>query len=417
MHSTNTNLTTDPTAYDALFALLRSALWGEERYPLDTIDKVSTDWDEVYKELIGHAIHTLPTDLLCRADSPQRSKYLFYASRSVSNWYAVMEAQRILCELLQAARIPFVILKGAASSYYYPQPTYRQMGDIDFLVPPKFFEQARLLMLEKDYKLLDAETFRHLEFQKNGVLFELHRVFALYNDSEKTIFLDNLLFDALERAETANLEGYSFPILPTLENGLTLLQHINQHLEDGLGLRQILDWVLYVDKALDDDAWEQDFAPIADRLGLEKLAIVVTRMCQLYLGLRPDITWCAGAEDKVCHRLMDYIMEQGNFGRKGDTDSHKSVKALSAMQNIPAFFRRLQNFGMIHWSAVNEYPRLRPLLSPFAWFWQLCRYIHLGLKRDKPFKNLMEDIRKSHSKDNLMESLGVYQFKNKTTAP
>ena len=45
-------------------------------------------------------------------------------------------------------------------------------------------------------------------------------------------------------------------MFPPLENGLVLLGHINQHLEEGLGLRQILDWALYVDKALDDDAWE-----------------------------------------------------------------------------------------------------------------------------------------------------------------
>ena len=104
-------------------------------------------------------------------------------------------------------------------------------------------------------------------------------------------------------------------MFPPLENGLVLLEHINQHLEEGLGLRQILDWALYVDKALDDDAWEYTFAPVVRRLGLERLAITVTRMCQLYLGLRSDITWCASADEKVCDSLMNYIMEQGNFGR------------------------------------------------------------------------------------------------------
>ena len=62
--------------------------------------------------------------------------------------------------------------------------------------------------------------------------------------------------------------------------------HINQHLEEWLGLRQILDWALYADKAL-DDAWEHTFAPDVRRLGLDRLAITVTRMCQLYLGRNP----------------------------------------------------------------------------------------------------------------------------------
>ena len=74
-----------------------------------------------------------------------------------------------------------------------PQPTYRQMGDIDFLVPSEHFDLARLLMLEQNYKPLDEDDFRHIEFQKNGVLFELHRAFAIFNDPERAKLLDDLL--------------------------------------------------------------------------------------------------------------------------------------------------------------------------------------------------------------------------------
>ena len=74
-----------------------------------------------------------------------------------------------------------------------PQPTYRQMGDIDFLVPSEHFDLARLLMLEQNYKPLDEDDFRHIEFQKNGVLFELHRAFATFNDPECAKLLDDLL--------------------------------------------------------------------------------------------------------------------------------------------------------------------------------------------------------------------------------
>ena len=417
MMNTSTNLTTKSNTYDAFFALLRSTLWGEVRFPFIMDKETPLDWDEICKELSWHAIHILPTDLLCRLDAAHQQKYVLHASFSVSNWYAVMAAQKALYEELRGAGIPFVILKGAASARYYPQPTYRQMGDIDFLVPPEHFEQAHLLMLKEGYKLLDEGTHRHLEFKKNNVLFELHRVFAAFKEPERAKLLDDLLFDAFGRLETATVEGFSFPVLPPTENGLVLLEHINQHLEDGLGLRQILDWALYVDKALDNETWEHTFGPIVRRLGLETLAIAVTRMCQLYLGLRPDITWCASADEDICHRLMDYMMEQGNFGRKGDTDSHKSVKALSVMQNLPAFFKRLQHLGLKRWPAVTKYPRLKPLLTPFAWFWQLCRYIHLGLKREQPFKSLMQDVKKSRAKDTLMEALGVNQKKKGISTP
>ena len=52
--------------------------------------------------------------------------------------------------------------------------------------------------------------------------------------------------------------------------------------------------------------------------------------------------------------------------------------------------------------------------TPFAWFWQLCRYLHLGLKREQPLKGLMQDVKKTRSKDALMEELGVKQRKKGT---
>lgn len=158
--------------------------------------------------------------------------------------------------------------------------------------------------------------------------------------------------------------------------------------------------------------WEPNFAPIVRQLGLETLAIAITRMCQLYLGLRPDINWCTGTEDETCHQLMDYIMERGNFGRKAVTDSHKTVATLNVMQNIPTFLIRLQKYGMQNWPAMNNHPRLKTVLIPFAWLWQFCHYIYLGLKRVQPFKSLMQDIKKARSEDALMKKLGVNQRKN-----
>lgn len=415
--STSTTLTTTPTTYDAMFALLRSTLWGEERFPFTLGQDSPLDWKEIYKELSWHTVRVLPTDLFCRLDAAHQQKYMMNSSFCVSIWYSVMEAQKLLCEQLNETGIPFVILKGAASARYYPKPTYRQMGDIDFLVPPAYFEQAHQLLLNEGYHQLNTETHRHLEFQKDNVLFELHRAFAAFKEPERVKFLDNLIFEAFERLETATVEGYSFPVLPPIEIGLVLLEHINQHLESGLGLRQIIDWALYVDRFLTDTAWEHDFSPIVRQLGLESLAIAVTRMCQLYLGLRTDITWCGSAEDDVCHQLMEYIMEQGNFGRKGDTCSHKTVNALNAMQNIPGFFQRLQHSGLNIWPALKKYPRLKPILAPFAWFWQLCRYVRLSLKREQPFKSLMMDIKKSRHKDDLMEALGVNQSKKGISTP
>ena len=74
-------------------------------------------------------------------------------------------------------------------------------------------------------------------------------------------------------------------VLPDDENGIVLLSHIRQHLESGLGLRQIIDWMMFVRSYLNDEMWFSSFHEKAQRTGLESLAVITTKMCQKYLGL------------------------------------------------------------------------------------------------------------------------------------
>ena len=57
--------------------------------------------------------------------------------------------------------------------------------------------------------------------------------------------------------EKVELDDFLIPVLPSLQNGLVLMLHIVKHLKSGLGLRQIIDWMMYVDKQLDNEKWEE----------------------------------------------------------------------------------------------------------------------------------------------------------------
>ena len=314
----SSEINTNPieTTYETIFNLLRSCLWGHDIFPFNTSD--DTDWITLYKELAQQSIMVLPTDILCQVDSAHSLQYLYTANQGITHWYILMRSQQHLCDLLKSADISFVILKGAASAYYYPNPDYRSMGDIDFIVKSEDFEKTCQLLEKHGYETSGIEHYRHIDFTKNDVPFELHRCFSTFNNSDYARIIDNMIFDALESAHEITLEDFSFPVLPPLENGLVLLAHINQHLETGLGLRQIIDWMLYVSKELDDNKWYSQFAPIAQQLGLETLAVTVTRMCQIYLGLSASINWCEKADDNLCEQLMLHIIEYGNFGKKKD---------------------------------------------------------------------------------------------------
>lgn len=170
-----------------------------------------------------------------------------------------------------------------------------------------------------------------------------------------------------------------------------------------MGLRQIIDWMFFVDKELSDAWWASEFHAAAQLFGLETLAVTVTRMCQMYLGLRSSLTWCSHAEEDLCRDLMEYVLEQGNFGRKKGTDHNKTVFVLSAAQNIPHFLKLLHRHGCINWKATQKYPWLKP----FAGVYQAGRYVHLGLQRKNPIQTLWQDARQSRSQDAFYDRLGV----------
>lgn len=387
-----------------IFSLLRTSIWGEEKFPLN-ITETTVDWSAVYQELRAQTVHNLPMDHLCRLDPAHKDVYLKTATQSISYFYTLMHEQQQLTLLFEEAGIPFVVLKGSAAAYRYPRPEYRSMGDIDVLVKPTDFDRAHELMSSQGYipgGYMDAVE-RHAHFKKNNISYELHRFFALLNSGEQARAFDNKLYAAIDRAQHISTHRFTFSMLPDLENGLVLLAHIAQHLEGGLGLRQIVDWMMYADQQLTDSFWQNEFRKTAAELGLETLALTVTRMCQLYLGLRADIFWCKGADEGLCHELMQLTMDRGNFGRKLSSETQKSQNTLLAFRGVRQFFSRLQYRGCNNWTLLEKYPWFRP----FAWLYQLFRYIYRGLKREHPIRQLLSDIRDSRKNDDLFTRLGI----------
>lgn len=207
----------------------------------------------VAQSVIGYPAHAVESLSLNPAD---QAEYLALAGKNLSSWYSLMMAQDDVLAEFRAAGIPVVVLKGAAAAAHYPQPNSRSMGDIDLIVPPDHFEQAFSLMerLGWDNDLELEINPRHAGFKKAGCPeIELHRYFSTCTNKQQAHFLDQAIYDAIPRAEWTDVAGFSVPVLPPLENGLVLLAHVNQHLGSGLGLRQILDWQMFVGAHLTDE--------------------------------------------------------------------------------------------------------------------------------------------------------------------
>lgn len=388
--------------------LLRYALNNNSKYIVElSSDEYSYIYDELQQQTVSALLLPIISDLkeVPKEILSQWEKDIYH---QFYNYTHYCYAQNTVISHLNSHNIPFVILKGTSASCYYPIPELRAMGDIDILTKRKDIEKACSIMEEIGYIRLqsDNDFGRTIKFVKGNLEIEIHRYFTSLNDADKADYLENLILDNICPGQTK---------LPDEINGLVLLEHIGDHLEHGLGLRQIIDWMMYVRQCLHDKEWDTYFKFHAEKIGLEKLAVVVTKMCQIYLGLEDDITWCNNADLSVCKDLMGYIMSSGNFGIKGQQNIQKreTIEALTNNQSLLQMVKLLQKYGEVNWGAVQKYR----FLKPFAWIYQIGYSIKKRLSNKTSFREVYEEYNESRARKALFDELGVKQYSKGLAIP
>lgn len=373
-------------------------------------DLSNEDWAEIYYELVAQTIEGLPCEWVLEHVSVPgniRSRWVQSRIRQVALFYRLLQEQSELCQLMKDHGIPMVIMKGMASAMYYPDPSVRSMGDIDFLVHEADYQRAFQVMKDNGYQPMDERdnTEHHFVLKKDGIVYELHYKPVGMEYITECDYLMDLLEDGLQKAEDVDVESYLFPVFPDVQNGVILLLHIVQHLKSGLGLRQIIDWMMYVRHKLHDADWYGKMQMVYKKTELVTMAKAVTRMCQLYLGLEEkEITWCEDADEAVCRELMQYIMQQGNFGRKVAMKD-RSVKIIGQVRNPLQFFRLLQKNGQAKWTLAKKYP----VFKYVAWIYMLCRYTKKYVQSKATLKTLVSDVKAGNERRKLFARLDIYK--------
>ena len=371
-----------------LLELIRQSQFG----PSEAINFIDVNIVALYDEAVQHSVQGIVSP-----EIPQEyTNHQWYQAqyRRKASYFLYCTAQDDLKRVLDYAGIPFVILKGNASAIYYRVPYLRSMGDIDFLVPTDRYEEAQSILKSSGY-VWDHNTERHASFKKDKVVFEMHYRFSHEIDFEK------YNVEGLNNPVLATIDGHEFPMLPKLANGLVLLDHFRRHLQSAVGLRHVVDWMMYVYRNLDDDFWYNEFAPVVNELGMDTLAVTLTRLCQIYLGLPETITWCKNANESTCERLIDVILKSGNFGRKHLNG--KNVETVTTRIKTMGLFPWLQFAGKHNWKAYHKHPWLKP----FCWLYQICRYIKQGFKSGRNKDQLKDDLKRSNERYELLKELKI----------
>ena len=378
-----------------LLDLIKCSLWGTELQ----LYSETVNWKEVFNESKLQSVSGLtfsslpdyvPTDI--------QTKWKNYATKTLSVFFRVMVAQDALLTITREANIPSAILKGSAAAIYYPSPSKRTMGDIDLLVPQEMFDRANKVLTAAGYqpKRIDNDD-RHNGFAKDGVYIELHHHF-----SHDDLDIENYLIDGFQHLQTCDIDHHEFPMFSSLENGLILLEHMREHIKSGLGLRQVIDWMMYAEKCLNDDFFHTQFKPVITDIGMLKFAVTITRMCQLFLGLTETITWCSEADPSLCEKLLESILSDGNMGAKTDYADNR-IKNISLEIKREGLFHKLQKSGMHNWRAYHKHPWLKP----FCWLYQIFRYIKQMFKSKSHPSQIKTNMSSGADRLALMEELEI----------
>lgn len=386
--------------YEDLLNLLKASLWGLDYNPTKKID-----YKKIYRQCMAHAIIAMPAkhiQFLHDIDKSLYEKWEKDIFLIIYRYQVVNKVQNEIVELLQSHGVRFVILKGSSASCYYINPSLRVMGDIDIMPCRKDFYRAARILEEICIKKQtnEVESERHIEYVYKNVLVELHRRFASFSDPDKAQYLDDLILENISENT----------ILSDEINGLVLLQHINQHLEVGVGLRQIIDWMYYTYCYLDDEKWNAYFSKLADNLGLGTLAITVTKICKVYFGMNKHITWCDMADDSLCRELLQYILQSGNFGINRKTNADATSNVFIKYKNPMDMLKEFQKEGYKKWNAVKKYK----ILKPFAWLYEAIQFIKLAIRRKMSSHNFLDGYIDSRSRRKLMRKLGARDISSGT---
>lgn len=370
------------------------------------------DWGAVIDELNKQAVLPIGYDVLSKIenlDMTIKRQCVDGLSRQYQSWYIMLAQQDQLIQLLKENGHAYVIMKGASNAVLYPEPQLRSIGDIDFLVKWEEYDDVCALLLDNGYYLFGEidHNKHHIDFIKDDIVFEMHKRPAgtkQHYSTENQKLID--YFRAgLDQVSIAKIDGYLFCVFDPVRQGLMLLLHTAGHMQEGMGVRHLLDWGIYADKYLSDTFWNDLFFEKVRYIKLDNLAKVMTRICNIEFGLCKDSKWYADADKDTCDELLEYMIIQGNFGEKARY-SDRGIKLITESIGTGGFFRRLDRSASYSMPIIVKYPLLRPV----GWTYQIGRYFYKGISSGNSIRQREDEIKKGLRRKALFEKMGIYNW-------
>lgn len=346
------------------------------------------DWKAVFDECRAQSVVSLAFSALPKNAVPQKlyAQWKAVVNESLAVSSKISYAHTMLNQLMNQARIPYVILKGCASAEYYDDPLLRTMGDVDFYVPSDRFEKTDKLLMKYGFQSNEIDHEYEKAYTKDDVVFELHNTVNGVPGGKVGTEIRHYFDDIFEKAILKHFDLAEYYSPSPFHHGLIMLLHVARHMvTGGIGLRHFCDWAVFVDKVSDNFALL--FEDRLKRVGLWRFAQIMTQFCMAYLGLSQQ-DWAGEVDKQLLSDLKDDVFAGGNFGHKDLTraDEAKFItsRKKGTVNNDSALKQAILSANEIvrkHWKFAKKVP----VVYPAGWAFFGGRYVirtTMG-KRDK----------------------------------
>ena len=235
--------------------------------------------------------------------------------------------------------VDYIIVKGQVAGALYPNPDARMSGDVDLYFVGDNYKKIKGLVEQRLGKQLSKlSDGKHVEFEVNGVVFELHEKLSRLATRKHQEYWDQMIDHAiLEGTDTVTIAGKEIKTLSATYNALYIFVHLFYHMTaSGVGLRQLCDMMKSLSPTLphregvskiDKERLEE----ILKELGYLKAYKAMGAFLVEYLGL-PEEEFPFALTDKDrkwVETIKKNILKRGNFGRTG-----RKVKKLGVLHSM-----------------------------------------------------------------------------------
>lgn len=327
--------------------------------------------------------------------------------QTVRQSYRLLMLSRYVIGLLKENGIDAILLKGCGTAAWYPVPELRKSGDIDLLFKSEDETRKALQILAQQGFVTteDQPANHHIVCEsRDSVSLELHMSLAEPFDSEKTNrFLADCQKEYFAHRRVVDCMGVAFELTSDGYHAFYLLLHMLQHyVRAGFGVKLLCDWVVFWESSLSEEE-KKIFLRLTQESGTFGFAVMMTRVCVKYLGLREkQVEFLMQAEPKdVCdltEELMAEIFEAEEFGHSSK-DRMVVLRGTGLMDYAREFHHQMK----------LNYPKAGKImvLYPVLWIMTLCGFLY----RNRTLRKVSgrQILKKAKKRSQLTEQMRLFQ--------